>query len=93
MVHKEATNLPPIPPSSTPEPCKNRKYFEYLNPHQIFGCRKFRNEKHLTAETNASLVNSDILPSTIGSFATIANPTNGKTTKKRCQYLEKSIWT
>ena len=89
LVHKETSNLPPIPPSSTPTPCENRTQFESLNLHHIFGCRQFRNQKHLTAATNASLVNSGLLPSTIGSFATIANPEKGKPIKKRRQFLYK----
>ena len=83
LVHKDASNLPPIPPSSTPAPCENRTQFESLNLHRIFGCRQFRNQKHLTAATNASLVNSGLLPSTIGSFTKIANPEKGKPIKKR----------
>ena len=93
LVHKDANNLPPIQPLSTPASCENRTQFDSLNLHRIFGCRKFRNKKHLTAETNASLVNSGLLLSTIGSFATIANPPKGKPIKKRRQLLEKSIWT
>ena len=76
IVHRDANNLPHIPPSSTPAPCDNRTQFESLNLHHIFVCRQFRNQKHLTAATNASLVDSILLPYTIGSFATIANPTN-----------------
>ena len=83
LVHKDASNLPHIPPSSTPAPCENRTQFESLNLHRIFGCRQFRNQKHLTAATNASLVNSGLLPSTIGSFTKIANPEKGKPIKKR----------
>ena len=89
LVHKDATNLPPIPPSSTPSPCDNRKYFESLNLCCIFRCRQFRNQKHLAAATNASLVKPGLIPSTIGSFATISNPPKGKTIKKRRQYLDK----
>ena len=74
LVHKYASNLHPSPPSSTPAPCENITQFESLNPHRIFGCRQFRIQKHLTAATNASLVNSGLLPSTIGSFATIIIP-------------------
>ena len=62
LVHKDADNIRPIPPSSTLVSCKNRKHFESLNIHCIFGCRKFRNQKHLTSETNASIVNSGLLP-------------------------------
>ena len=74
LVHKDDSNLPPIHPSSTPAPCENRIQFESINIHGIFRCRQLRNQKHLTAATNSSLVNSGLLPSTIGSFATIANP-------------------
>ena len=65
IVHNDATNLLPVPPSSTPTPCKNRKQFESLNPHRIFECCRFRNQKHLTASTNASIINSGIIHSTI----------------------------
>ena len=89
LVHKYATNLLPIPPSSTPASFKNRTKLEALNLHRIFRCRQFCNQKHLTAATNASLVNSVLLPSTFGSFSTIVNPPKGKPTKKRRQYLDK----
>ena len=84
LVHRDATNLPPIAPSLTTATCENRTKSKPLNLHLIFGCRQFHNQKHLTAATNAILVNSVLLLSTIGSFATIANPPKGKTIKKRC---------
>ena len=77
---KYATNLPTVPPSSTPAPCKNRTQFESLNIHRIFVCCQFRNQKHLTA---------GIIPSTIGSFATIPNPPNRKPIQKQRQCLDK----
>ena len=43
----------------------------------------------MTASTNASLVNSGLLSSTIGYFATITNPAKGKPIKKRRQFLDK----
>ena len=89
LFHIYASNLPTIPSSLTPAPCKNRTLFESLNIYRIFGCSQFRNQKHLTKATNASLVNSGLLPSTIGSFATISNTTKGKPTKKRRQFLDK----
>ena len=89
LVHRDAINLLHIPPSSATSPCENKTQFESLNINRIFGCRQFRSKKHLTAATNASLVNSGLLPSTIGSFATIASPTKGNPIKKRCQFLEK----
>ena len=57
IFYRDTSNLPPIHPSSTPAPYENRKKFESLNIHRIFGCRKFRNQKFLTSATNASLVN------------------------------------
>ena len=61
IVHRYSINLHPIPSSSTLSPCENRTYFESLNLHRIFGCRKFCNKNHITAATNASLVNSGLL--------------------------------
>ena len=87
LVHRYASNIPPIPTSLTPAPCKNLTQFESLNLHHIFGCRKFRNQKHITAATNTSLVNSGLRLSTIGSFANIANPPKGNPIKKQLHYL------
>ena len=89
LVYIDANNLPPIPPPSTPAPCENRNQFESLNIHCIFGCRQFRNQKHITTATNASLVNSGLLPSNIGSFDKITNPPKEKPIKKRRQFLYK----
>ena len=66
IVHRDYTNLPPIPPSLTPEPCENWTQFKSLNLHRIFGCMQFRNQKHRSSATNASLVNPGLI-----SFATI----------------------
>ena len=51
MVHRDATNLPFIPPSSTPAPCENLTKFESLNHHRIFGCRQFLNKKKSPQQT------------------------------------------
>ena len=83
LVHKEATNIPPIPSSSTTTPCENRTKFEYLNLHQIFGCRQLCNKKHLTTAENKILFNLGLLPSTFVSFATIINPLEVKTINKQ----------
>ena len=82
LVHKYANNIFPIPPSWTPAPCENKTQFESLNIHCIFICRKFRNQNHLTAATNASLVNSGLPPPTTVSIATIANPAKRKPINK-----------
>ena len=42
LVHRDDTNLTPIPPSSTLAPCENQTQFEYLNIHCILSCRQFR---------------------------------------------------
>ena len=89
LVHKDANNLPPIPPSSTPAPCENRTQFDSLNLHRIFVCRPFINQKYITASTNTSMVNSGLLPSTIGFFATISNPPKVKPINKQCHILDK----
>ena len=89
IVHRDSLNLPPIPPSLIPAPCNNITQSESLNLHRIFGCSKFRNQNDLTAATNASLVKSGFLSSTIGSFATIDNNPKGNTIKKQRQFLYK----
>ena len=89
LVHKDTTNIPHIPPSLAPAPFKNQTQFKSLNLHYMFGCRQFPNQKHLPAATNASLANSGLLPSTIGSFPTITNPYKQKTITKRRQCLDK----
>ena len=38
LVYKNDTNLPLVPPSSTPAPFNNRTQFESLNLHRIFSC-------------------------------------------------------
>ena len=89
LVHRDSSNLPPIPPSLTPAPCENRTKFKSLNIHRIFGCRQFRNQNNLTAATNAIMVNSGLFPSTIGSFSKMSNTPKGKRINWRRQYLEK----
>ena len=64
LVYKDANNLPPIPSLSTTAPCENITQFESLNLHRIFVCRQFRDQKHLTVETNETLVNSVLIPKT-----------------------------
>ena len=89
LEHHDISNITPVSPSYTPYNCKNITKFESLNIHMIFGCRRFRNQHYLTSATNASLVKSVLLPSTIGSFATIMNPPKEKSTKKCWKYLDK----
>ena len=83
LVHKDAANILPVPLLSAPATCKNRTQFKSLNIHSIFRCHQFRNQKHLIVTTNESLINSGLLSSTVGSFATIADPPKGKPIKKR----------
>ena len=86
--------LPPVPPYATPAAAESRTTFDPLKLHRIFGCRRFRNQEHITsASRNAKLINTGVLPSTIGNFATITNPARGKPIKKRRHYLDKVQWT
>ena len=89
LLHLDVSNLTYVPPSSTSAPYENITQFESLNLRRIFGCRRFRNQKQLTEATNTSLLNFDIFPSTIASFATIPNPPKGKVLKKHWNYLDK----
>ena len=89
-LHGDPTNLPPVRPANTKAPCENRTTFDTLKLHKIFGCRKFRNQKHVTAaSSNAKLIQPGELPPTLGSFSTITNPPSGKTSRKRRRYLDK----
>ena len=83
LVQNDATNIPLVPPSSTLAPCEIRIQFKFLNLNKIFGCCWFCNQNYLTKATSANLVNSGLLLSTIGSFATISNSTKRKPIKKR----------
>ena len=89
LVRNNNTNLPPVPPSSTQVPYKNRTQFKSLNLHRIFVYYQFHNQKHLNMATNASIINSGLLLSTIASFGTILNTPKGEPIKKRRNYLDK----
>eukprot|EP00804_Cyclotella_cryptica_P014487 CCRYP_004816-RA/>CCRYP_004816-RA protein AED:0.72 eAED:0.72 QI:0/-1/0/1/-1/1/1/0/939 len=83
-IHSDPTNLPPIPPYATPSAIESRTQFDSLKLHRIFGCRRFRNQEHVTAASlNAKLIHTGEFPATIGDFATITNPPRGKPIKKR----------
>ena len=89
-LHADPDNVPDIRPCNTPAPCENRSVFDTLKLHKIFGCRRFRNQQHLTASSaNAKLIHTGELPPTLGNFATIPNPPAGKLSRKRRRYLDK----
>ena len=89
-LHHDPANLPDVRPANTPAPCENRTDFDSLKLHRIFGCRRFRNYKHLAAaSSNAKLIHTGELPPTLGSHATITNPPAGKSIKKHRRYLDK----
>jgi hypothetical protein len=89
-LHLDPDNLPPIPPYATPSPSETRTKFDPLTLHRIFGCRRFRNQEHVTsASLNGQLLHSGEFPTTIGDFATITNPPRGKPIKKRRRFLDK----
>ena len=54
-IHADITNLPPVRPQNTAAACESRTTFEPLKLHKIYGCRQFRNQKHIIAASqNAS---------------------------------------
>eukprot|EP00804_Cyclotella_cryptica_P030273 CCRYP_019237-RA/>CCRYP_019237-RA protein AED:0.06 eAED:0.03 QI:0/0/0/1/0/0/3/0/1322 len=89
-LHVNPANLPPIPPYATPSAIESRTQFDSLKLHRIFGCRRFRNQAHVTtASLNAKLLDTGEFPPTLGDFATITNPPRGKPIKKRRRFLDK----
>lgn len=89
-IHEDITCLPEVPPSYTPGPAKNTTSFDSLRLHRIFGCRRFKNQLHITtASKNAQLIRCGEMPSTIGDFTTINNPPKGKKLTQRRRFLDK----
>jgi hypothetical protein len=89
-IHENVQSIPDVPPSYTPAPAEHTTSFDSLRLHRIFGCRKFKNQLHITAASkNASLICCGELPTTIGNYTTINNPPKGKPIKKRQKYLDK----
>lgn len=88
-LHHDPTSLPAVPPAYTAAPCESRTTFDTLAIHKIFGCRRFRNQRHVTDASNANLIHTGELPPTLGSFATIPNPPRGKPIKTRRRFLDK----
>jgi hypothetical protein len=82
-IHEDPSSLPEVPPEYTPGPTENTTTFDPLRLHRIFGCRRFKNQTHITAASkNAELIKCGEMPSTIGDFVTIYNPNKGKTLTK-----------
>jgi hypothetical protein len=89
-LHNDPTKLPPVPPSQTPGPAESRTVFDSLKLHRIFGCRRFKNQKHvIAASSNATLLTCGELPPTLGDFATINKPNKGKPLTQPRKYLDK----
>ena len=89
-VHDSPAELPDVRPCNVPAPCESRVDFDNLTLHRIFGCRRFRNQRHVTAASaNAKLVHGGELPPTLGAFTTITNPPKGKPLRKRRKFLDK----
>jgi hypothetical protein len=83
-IHDEVSKIPSVPPAYTPAPAKNTTKFDSLHLHRIFGCRRFKNQAHITAaSSNAELIRCGEMPSTIGDYTTINNPAKGKPLTKR----------
>ena len=86
-------DMPDILPCNTTSPSNTRQTFKPLKIHQIFGCCRFRNPKHInSAAHNATLVDTGKPPATIGSFSTVPKVNEGKSKHRHCHFLEKFIW-
>ena len=89
-IHHDVSKIPEVPPVYTPGPAEKRTLFDSLQLHRIFGCRKFRNQRHIIAASkNASLIKAGEMPKTLGDFTTINNPNKGKPLTRRRKYLDK----
>jgi hypothetical protein len=89
-IHDDVSKIPNVPPAYTPAPTENTTTFDSLHLHRIFGCRRFKNQTHITAASqNATLIRCGEMPSTIGDYTTINNPAKGKPLTKRRKYLNK----
>eukprot|EP00956_Cyclotella_meneghiniana_P026201 scaffold56081_cov49-Cyclotella_meneghiniana.AAC.1 len=89
-LHPDPSNLPPVPPASTPGPAEARTTFDPLKLHRIFGCRRFLNQQHvIAASANAKLTKQGELPVTLGDFSTMNKPNKGKPLTKHRHYLDK----
>jgi hypothetical protein len=56
-IHDDVSKIPSVPPAYTPAPAENTTSFDSLHLHRIFGCRKFKNQTHITAASkNAELI-------------------------------------
>jgi hypothetical protein len=89
-IHRDPSNLPPIPPSYTPGPAERRTTFDSLKLHRFFGHRRFRNPNHIIASSaNAKLLKCGELPTSLADFATINQPNKGKPLTKKRKYLDK----
>ena len=64
-------NMPDICPCDTTYPSDTRRYFNPINIHIIFGCRQFRNPKHIASDNNnATPIGTGKPPTTLGAFTT-----------------------
>ena len=64
-------DMPDIRPCNTRSPSDTRQSFGPLKLHQIFGCCRFRNPKHITsAADNATPIKNGEPPTTLGAFTT-----------------------
>jgi len=89
-LHSDPMNLSDILPAYTAAACENRKEFDGLKLHKIFGCRRFKSQSYLIAASkNASPINTGEFSTTLGNYATMDKPAQEKTLTKRRKYLEK----
>ena len=88
-IYHDPSNLPSIPPYTTPAPYEHRNIFDSLYLHMIFGCHKICNQRYVTGTANTELIHTGALPATFGAFVTIPNLLRGKPIHKHRKYIDK----
>jgi hypothetical protein len=48
-IHDDVSKILSVPPAYTPAPTENTTSFDSLHLHRIFGCRRFKNQTHITS--------------------------------------------
>ena len=89
-LHPNLDNLPKIPPTYTPNVCKNQTLLDQFKWHKMFGCWKFKAQFHLIAPlANAKLISGGKLPLTLGFFITKPEPLCNNQLPKRYKNFKK----
>ena len=83
-------NMPEVCLCNTASPSDTKRSFDTPKIHRIFGCRHFRNPKHIISATNnVILINTGKTPTTLGAYATTPKANKGTSKLPHCHFLEK----